>query len=117
MTEAKQWLTFIINNLDPADIRVFIIELHKDLFPLRTLVLNNARDVAVKLRVLYVMREFQAQQPAEAQTRTIAQESSASHVSKVPLRELVLEGVDKATNKPKDSSPIKLEIDPPKKKD
>eukprot|EP00965_Chrysotila_dentata_P058003 1923369-Pleurochrysis_carterae.AAC.2 len=117
MTEAKLWLTFIINNLAPADIRVFIIELHKDLFPLRTLVLNNARDVAVKLRVLYVMREFQAQQPAASQTRTIAQKSWASHVSKVPLRELVVEGIDKETNKPKDSSPIKLEIAPPMQKD
>eukprot|EP00965_Chrysotila_dentata_P109337 3613504-Pleurochrysis_carterae.AAC.1 len=54
------------------------MELHTNLFPARTLVLNNARDVAVKLRVLYVMREFQATcQPASVSASQTAHKAPA----------------------------------------
>eukprot|EP00965_Chrysotila_dentata_P007630 248519-Pleurochrysis_carterae.AAC.1 len=78
MAEARMWLQFILTNLAPSEIRILIIELHTNLFPARTLVLNNARDVAVKLRVLYVMREFQATcQPASVSASRTAHKPPA----------------------------------------
>ena len=86
--EANIWHEFITNNLAPWEIRNLVIELHKKLYPGRTLFLDNLRERTISMRVTYVIKKYMASvrtPPAGTATHTgtsttQAAAQSASHV-------------------------------------
>eukprot|EP00965_Chrysotila_dentata_P215079 6188552-Pleurochrysis_carterae.AAC.1 len=56
MAEARQWWAHMNNVLTQGEIRIFLTELFKKLYPDETLDLNDARRTAMRARIRYVLR-------------------------------------------------------------